>query len=370
MAMNRPPIYQATLEKVLEMANRVAAGGKRTPQEDDEYITTFEEYECWSPYFIILSQKLKSKTTSSRETYVRLARVQSLYLEDVFAAAETCAQLVKNLEISFNTFLLEIIPEIVEKDDFASEAAILQAVTTEFSNPADHASCLERLCMLYEKKTYNERQLSASYEKLLEIDRKNVRALRYFKLVYTQSQDWENVARLLQDLMKSVKHQQERFRVAQELATVLLYHLDQPEDSIRVIEAYCAESPLDTTNIQYEAYQRLRDYQGCHRILTARLKKESDGINQAIIYYKLGEVLTNLEKPREATESYEKAALLWQDFLDPIEKLLYIANKAKDWPRILHWLEELKGRLKVTDNSRRVAEAINRITSGLAQRGQ
>jgi uncharacterized Zn finger protein len=81
-------------------------------------------------------------------------------------------------------------------------------------------------------------------------------------------------------------------------------------------------------------------------------------------------MLTHLDRQKEAVESLEKAALLWSDFLDPIERLVFFASKEKDWQRVLHWLEELKKRLKVGDNSKRVAEAISRLTSGLAHRDQ
>lgn len=355
-------------EAILEMSRRVGGGAKISQDEENQFLDVFEAYECWVPFFKILSQRLKAKSGAVRENFVRLARVQSLYLEDVFAAAETCAQMVKALSIPFSVFLHEILPGIIEKDDFASEAAILQAVSTEFSSTKDKSECLERLCMLFEKKTYNENQLTASYEKLLELDRKNVRALKYFKLVFTQSQDWENVARLLQDLMRAVKHQQERFRVAQELATVLLYQLDLPEEAIRIIDTYCQGSPLDTSNIQYEAYQRLKNYQGCVNILGARLKKESDVANQAILYYKIGEMQAMMDKKKEAIANFERAAILWPDFLEPVERAVHIAAKERDWPKVVHWLGELKARVKLDESSSRIAEALNRITSGLEKR--
>lgn len=366
--MMRPVLYQATVDKILDLTKTVNSGVKLSVQDEDECLRLFEDYECWEPFFKVISRKLKAKDVGTLDSYVRLARVQSLYLEDIFAAAETCSQLVKGQQVSFAQFAQEILPTIIEKDDFAAEAAILQAVSTEFSALRDSIACLERLCMLYEKKTHNEAQLAATYEKLLEVDKKNVRALRYFKLAFTQNQDWDNVARLLQDLLKSVKHQQERFRVAQELATVLLYHLDQPVDAINVLETHCAESPLDTSNIQFEAYQRLRKYDSCINILMARLKKEADLINQAIIYFKIGEMFVHLQKTKESIENFEKAALLWPEFLDPIERVIFFASREKDWLRVVHWLEELKRRVKISDNIARISDAVSRVSSGLAGR--
>src|SRR5690606_33746452 len=121
----------------------------------------------------------------------------------------------------------------------------------------DQILCLERLCLLLEKKIFNESQLTSTYEKLLEIDPLNLKALRYFKLILVQDNEWADVASILQKLLKAVRHPEEVFRVAQELATVYLYHLDKPNEAIETIQKYCHKSPLDSSTILFDAYQRI-----------------------------------------------------------------------------------------------------------------
>ena len=332
------------------------------------FLRVLEDYECWNPLFRYFHRILEDPHQRQLEDYLHVAEIQSLSLEDAKVAAETCAKMVRDLGVDFASFRTEIIPRLAPNDDFGREALICAAVMPVLKQRADIIACLERLCLIYEKKKYDEERLNQCYEKLISIDSKNIKALRYFKVVYTQNQEWTQVVRILKDLYDSLEHANDRFRIAQELATVYLYQLDAPEAAIEVLERYCSGSPLDTTTIHYEAFYRLRDWKGCHRVLSKYLDKLTDRQDKAIVQFKLGELEELLDQPEKALASYQASSQLAPNFLEPVERLIELYVVKKDWPKILATLKSLKTYLKRDTLKERIDEAMTRIEDALLKK--
>ncbi len=332
------------------------------------HLQVLEDYECWNPLFRYMDLLLKDPNQRQASDYIKLAQIQSLSLDDAKQAAATCAKLVRDLEVGFTDFRAEIIPILAPNDDFEREALICEAILPLLKQRDDTVACLERLCLIYEKKKYDEERLNQCYEKLISIDPRNVKALRYFKVVHTQNQDWSKVVRVLKALYESLEHVNDRFRIAQELATVYLYQLDAAQAAIEVLDRYCAGSPLDTTTIHYEAYYRLRDWQGCHRVLTKYLAKLTDHQDQAIVFFKLGELEELLDLPEKALNSYRESSRLAPSFLEPVERLIEIYVSRKDWSSILATLQSMQDILKRDALKDRIQEAVDRIHDALKKK--
>ena len=200
---------------------------------------------------------------------------------------------------------------------------------------------------------------------MLNLDPSNTKALRYFKAVFTQSQDWENVVRILKVLYESSKHRNDAYRIAQELATVYLFQLDLPQSCLDVLDAYCQGSPLDTSSLYYEASYRKRDWRGCLEVLESYLSKVDNDTNRAIIYLKMGELHELLNDIDSAIKCYELSYESQKTLLESLENLIEINIDLKNWPKVVTWLECMK---KTTDKphlSERIDEAIQRIEDGL-----
>lgn len=337
-----------------------------TDDDRKSALDLLERYECWGPYFRLIRKRLNDPKARRPEDYIKLAKVQNQNLEDVFAAAETAANLVSDQKVTYQEFHETVIPQIIDFEDYASEAALLSAVSERFLDLDDRVKCLERLCMLYEKRTHNESQLIKTYEHLLQIDRRNVKALRFFKLVHTQNAEWEEVVEKLKLLLECVQHNQEIFRYAQELAAVYLYQLDMPDQAIKVIDTYCADSPLDTSTIQYDAYQALSDLPGCLKLLRQCLLGVNDDISRATLHFKMAAIHEQLKDYDQALENYEKASQLWPSLLDAAEGVISILTLKGDWRQLQSWIKKLQNliqddRLKVQLN-----QAVKRIDDGLA----
>lgn len=349
------------------------AGLEREATEDDsvseqryeEILRQLEDHECWGPYFRVVAARLKEPSKRTQEDFINAARVKSLYLEDLFGTAELCAQMVVSLKLTYHMFANDVLPQIIEADDWAAEATLLQGICDKFADKPDFIACLERLCFLFEKKVHQENKLADSYEQLLSVDPNNIKALRYFKLAFTQNHRWDEVVAILEALLKAPLRAQEVFRVAQELAAVLLYQLDRPQDAIRILEDYCQESPLDTSTIHFDAYQKLGDIPGCVRVLRGCLVSDKDAQARVGLHYRIGQLLLQLGDKTAAEDSFEKGLEAGPETLPIIEALIQLKVEQTDWLGALRWLTELKKKIDDQALLVQLNDAIKRLEDGI-----
>ena len=361
-------MQQQAATKIKEIIKIVETERPIAPEEMGDILEALKEYECWAPFFRLIKRNIQSKSQVARmDDYVLLAFIQNVYLEDVFSAAATAEQLVVSLKIVYDSFHREFVPRVVEPEDWTAEASILHAVCDSFTEHSDRVSCLERLCLLYEKKIFNETRLNEVYTKLIEVDPRNIKALRYFKVVFTQNYDWEKVVDILHRMVDASRHPQDVFRIAQELAAVYLYQLDKPDASIEVIESYCEGSPLDTSTIHYDSYQRISDWEGCLRVLRECLLGVTEDGERAILHYRIGKLEEKAERLDSAKKEYEKSMQLWPKFLEPYEALIGVQIEGKDWTSMRRVLKQLTDKVDDYGTRARLTEIVARLDDGLKQ---
>ncbi len=361
--MVRQQERQSTIRHIIADINQSNVGESQWHQ----YLDTLEQFECWQPLFRLLNQKIASSASQEISDYTRLARVHTLYLEDMDAGARTCRELMQNFRLDYKSFRVKLLGEILKEDDFESEAAILEAIYGELQTTGEKVECLERLCLIFEKKKYNEEKLNQSFENLLELDPTNIKALRFFKAIFTQSQDWANVVRILKTLHESSRHKNDAYRIAQELATVYLFQLDQPQLCLDVLDGYCQGSPLDTSSLYYEAFYRKRDWKGCLDILAKFLEKVDSDKSKAIIYLKMGELYELMADIDNAIHCYEKSFSAKHSLLESVENLIEIYIEQKNWTKVIHWLRQMRDATDKGYLQERLDEAIGRIEDGLGR---
>ena len=342
------------------------SGRDASPEATLAALDILEQYECWTPFFKLVKRLTDNPGQRQLQYYVRLARVQNLYLEDVFAAAEAAARLVADMSVSFKELTDDLLPQFIAFEDFAAEATILSAVVDGFRSPVDRVSCLERLCMLYEKKTHNEELLGESYKRLLDADPKNVKALRYFKLVFTQGNEWERVVAVLQTLLEGLTHPLELYRTGQELAAIYLYQLGMAEEAIQVIDTHCAGSPLDTSTILYDAYHRIGNWTGCLTILQALLATVSTDRERSVLHFKMAALEEQAGHLQIALDHYVTSVKLWPECLDGIGAIINLGVQRRDWALVKTWLSTLGSQVRDERLRAQLKQAQIRLQDGLA----
>lgn len=352
-------------QDINDLVSQLNKGALISDSHLDAILEKLQDFECWSLYFRLLEAQIDNPKKRQLHHYVRTAQAYAIYLEDIQKAAKICVKLLKDLKLSYAQFRESALHAIVSEQEFDQEAIILQASLPRLRSKEDSVACLERLCLIYEKKKFDENLLNKSYEKLIEMDPNNLKALRYFKVVYTQNNQWERVVQVLQSLFQNARHVNDRYRSAQELAAVYLYQLDQAHNAIETIEKYCAESPLNTFTIHYEAYYRLQNWDGCLRVLRNHLKRFDGPLNKAIILLKIGELQEQLNRHDEAESSFLECIELAPRMLEPLENLIEMSIEAQKWDKVLGYMSKLGELLddpylkdKVREGRGRLLEAI------------
>ncbi len=328
-------------QSITELVTQLNKGALISDSNLEPVLDRLQSYECWSHYFRLLEAQIDNPKKRQLVYYVRTAQAYAVHLEDIQKAAKICGKLLKDLKLSYWQFRESALHSIIGEHDHEQEAVILQAALPRFRTKQDSVACLERLCLIYEKKKFDETMLNRSYEKLIELDPNNLKALRYFKVVYTQNNQWERVVQVLQSLFQNAKHINDRFRSAQELAAVYLYQLDQAQNAVEVLEQYCVDSPLNTFTIHYEAYYRLLNWEGCLRVLRSHLKKIDGPLNRAVIHLKIGELEEQLDRHQEAESNFLQSLELAPRMLEALENIIEIHLEARRWDKVIHYMNKL-----------------------------
>lgn len=356
------------MTRTVSVEEALAAAGRVNSLTHVDYhatLQTLEAFECWEPWTNLVKAHAKLHPDSFVDDYCLLARIQILYFEDVLAAADCCRMLVESSGMSFERFRSNVLDRVIEQDDFAAEGIILQSVWERFSALPDRIASLERICFIYEKKHHNEVLLNQFYERLIKIHPENAKALRYFRTLYTQMQDWSSVVSILKRLLSASKHPQEIFRYAQELAAVYLYQLDDANNAIHYIEEHCKNSTLDTSTIHYEAYHRLGKYDGCLKVLRACLATIEDDSTKAVIHYRIASLFEQQGQHQLAFENYEKTLRLQDHFLEAIEGLISTSIKLKNWTGVKEWLAVLASNVTSPALANQINAGLHRLDEGV-----
>jgi tetratricopeptide (TPR) repeat protein len=335
---------------------------------DDIYLTlgTLEFHECWGAWFDLVKARIKVGGQNKIDDFVHMIRVHISYLDDVEAAGAVCKDLVLSEKMSYASFRENVLDKTLESEQYKTESVLLGGVYESFSQRDDKIAAIERLCFIFEKKAHNEKLLHQFYERLRKMHPENQKALRYFRNLYSQLQDWPAVIEVLKKLLSSAKHKQESFRHAQELAAVYLYQLGDCQEAIHYIEEYCTGSPLDTSTIHYEAYYRLGNLEGCLRVLRSALLVVDDQATKSVVYFRMASIFEQLGQFQLAYDHFQKALELNDEFMEAIEGLISSSIKLKNWQVVRDWLNVLAGRTRSNNLIGQLRAGIQRLEEGLA----
>lgn len=341
-----------------------------TTQINEEQLTQaldlFERYECWVPFERLIYSQLEASELQRADYYLRLARIYYLHFDDRQLLVALVKRMLKDLQVEYSYIRDEFLPRVIDGEDFRFEAELLETMVNLVDSKNQKIEILERLCLIYEKKLYKESALNSVYDHLVKLDPKNLKALKHFKVVYTQAYQWTKVIKILKDLYESSSHENDRFRIAHELATIYNYQLDEPEAAIQVIESLCVNSPLDTTTVHYDAYYRIKKWSKCQQVLKHYLRKTDSDFEKAVIFFKLGELEIKQENKQKAYDSYQKCLDFSPDFLEALEAMIELDIDKGNWSAVRSHLTTLESLVSSDYLQERIHEAIVRVDEGLA----
>ena len=351
-------------KQIAQVIAKIKNGEQFSASEQSEVEHLLVEHECWKPLFKLLDRGLTGKIRSDLHVHQSKLKIEVEYLSNWQAALQRVQEIVSRLGVDFDFFRLEILQQIVE-NNWQKQADILMAVHDKFQHLSDKIKCLERICFIYEKKIPNEELLRKFYLTLNKLDNKNIKAMKYFKMLHSQNFEWDKVIGLLKKIMAN-GNTSEVYRSAQELATVYLYSKNLPQRSLEVLNKYCADSPLDKFAILYDIYTRLNDWKSCITLLRAKLASSRSPIAQSKLHFKIGNLLERLADWQGAVEEYKQAFNKDMNFISALEKMIDIYAREGNWEDVLVCLQELQDKVSERSKHLRIEKLINDIKRNIA----
>lgn len=335
-----------TISTIRDTITRISQHQKFTADEKWEATRILTEHECWVPLFQLLNDSLSGDKKRDLEVFLYKIKIEIKYLSDHSLATKRAQEIVEKFKVDFSWFRLEILS--MDEGNWHLEADILIAVRTKFAVINDRVKCLERICSIYEKKIPDEELLQKYYHDLIALDPKNIKALKYFKMLHSQNYDWDLVIGVLKKIIAHA-NRLETYRSAQELAVVYLYSKDEPLKALRIMNKHCAQSPLDKSTILYDIHARLGDWAACITLTREKLVNETQVEKQAQLHYKIAKLEEKRGRNDLAVHEYEMALDKDDGLVDALQAIIAFHLQREDWREVLVWLERL--RRKVTDRS-------------------
>lgn len=321
-----------------------------------------EDFECWKPCLELLTNWSASHPEHTG-TRAKIAKICLYHQPRRADTARVMSELAASRKANFESIERMILTQVIEADDQASLVYLLENIWQSLAEVKDRVKCLERICLLYEKKIHDEDKLFEFNTKLLKVDPPNSRALRYFKIISAQSGDWPAVENYLARLVSSASHPKDVYRIAQELAAVQLYQLDKPAESLATVRKFCTESHLDTSTIEYDAYHRLGDWRGCSVVLRKLLDSARTNSERSILNLKVALIEESSGNLGEAFQRYADAFEFDSQNIEALERLIQLLIKKRDWNSVRIHLQRLMEQVKMPDLQIRVKEGLDRLNS-------
>ena len=341
----------------------------QTGKEFNSKISVLSNFECWHhtnqifPYLIFESSLSEAEKQRLALDFLICLNIKQ---ENSDLALKWLLKVLQEFQLSFATFHYGYLSKIIEEGDPHAEAFFLDHCVEFFESPQDTEACLERLSMLFEKKLHKSNLLEDVYQRILEVNPNNLKALKFFKLALLQAGDWEEGANFLRRILANARNAEEMDRTAQELASILLYQLDRPEEAIEVLSGQSQESKMDNTSILFEAYRRLGSHQEAIALLEKLLNaKDRTPTEKSTLLFKKGEILSEAGNEAEAARNFNLAIEHDSNFLEAYEKIISINLSSQNWEGVLNWLKEMRKKVSESELQSEIDYVMDRIRNVL-----
>jgi hypothetical protein len=355
---------------LLEAVSRVADGERLSPIDESVLIAELEAHECWQALFRYLDQQIAKSSNGLEDLYLQSIRIRLRYFGDLIKAQALLSDLIRRCGVGFKHLREKVFSdEVIQAAGPECEAALLEAAAAAFEDKEEKIAALERLAAVFEKRLFNEQKLLRVFERLTQLDPDNLRALRYFKMLFSQSNEWQQVARILRRMIDVVSGKHERFRLAHDLACALVYHLNQPRDALAILERYCRESPLDVSQVEFDAAYKIGDLQRCIGVLAHAQNIVRDESGRAVIQLRMAELHRRAGDMKAMERCLEESINSWPVFLDPFEPLIQLHLAAGRWDKVVQALTAMAARVQDKELVAQIKETVRRLETGLRDGG-
>lgn len=351
------------LELLVAVGHNVRDFARLTRTEQNALLSKLEAYECHGQVVTLLKWRMDHGVEGDEELFddfLWLLRVQFLGLERFDDFLEAAKQAVSRLKLPFASVRLHIAEAILGDENWPDQASLYRAVVDNFVDNTQKVILLERLALIYEKKLFLENEVEPVFSRILELDRLNIKARRFYKLWYMQAMKWNDVAEQLEAMIEASRNAHERQRAAHELAQLYLYNLNDAGRAREILLETCGDSQIDIRQTLIEALERLERYDELVATLAEAEHFVRDKIELASIKLKQGLVSIKAGKPERAVEYLRASIVHNPQLLLAYEALVTALIDSGRPSEVVGVLEELKSAVHLEASKASLEEMLAR----------
>ena len=344
------------LELLVGLGHSIPHFHRMTAAEQDVLLKQLETYECHAQVVKLLEWRIDRSSQSDPHLFADflwLMRVQYLGLERFDDCVESACKCIAKLKLSFSMVRIHMAEDILGPENFQEQAPFYKRTLGSIPDPTQKVLLLERLALIYEKKLFLENEVEPIFRQLIELDKYNIKALRFFKLWYMQAMRWKDVAEHLEFLIEASSNLHERRRAAHELAQLYLYNLNQPREAREILLQYCADTMREVRQTFIESLERLELYDELLASLYEAEMTSRDASEIANIKLKAGLVCIKAGRPEDAIVFLRESIVHNDQLLHSYEALISALIEAGRSPEILGVVESLS-KVVCLESSRKV----------------
>ena len=353
-------------EFLIQLARSVANFSRMEYGEQNALLTAFQRYECYAQISKLLDWRIHHDQSADDarlfSDYLWLIRIYYFGLERADLAIKTASDCVKKLRLSFAMVRIHIIEDIVGPQNYRDHVLFFKTLVESLPDHSQRILLYERLALIYEKKLCLDAEVEPIYAKILKLDPKNIKSLKFYKALYTQNNEWSLAAEHLELLLESSNNLLEKQRTAHELAQVYLYNLNEPQKARGILSEHCSESLLDTKQTYIEILERLGAFEELIQYLSEAEHNAKGSFERAEIRLKQGHVCLSMGKKDRSIDYFQSSIRIEPEFLSGYEALISVYIEEKNEPKIRKSLEALLPRLKNNANQKAIQESLLRLS--------
>lgn len=222
-------------------------------------------------------------------------------------------------------------------------------------NPEDKVKILHQIAVVWTQKIQDLKAGAACYERILEITN-DLYAVEILETTYRFQQDWNNLARILQQKIALASTEEEKTKVACEIGEVYESQLNDPDQAIVWYQKAFREDQHTPENLEILHKLQLLYYKTKKTDLLLKSHQQELGWNlddaaRLASYQKMADILTNSNRWNEAAAVYEDMLKIAQDDISLYQSLAQIYQKTKQPDKQLETLIRHAGQVQATQQA-------------------
>jgi tetratricopeptide (TPR) repeat protein len=265
---------------------------KGSAQSLDEIHLLFD-YECYHIAQPSLEKLYESEMNQEKkiEQGLLLSRLFYQDSESLDQFVTFCQNFVKENNLSFDFIKEHLLQKLIGPHCWLEKKTFIESLIPFVMIPEEKIALLEYLGFILEKKLFQEEEVTKVYGRILSIDPKHTKSLRFFKNLFFYQGQHKKALEQLDKLVKYSHHHREIQRYAHEQANLLFYHFKRPQDALIVLETYCGNNKIEIRKITTDLYLSLNKRQQLVPFLMEILYKLESFSERKIYFQKLVNLL-------------------------------------------------------------------------------